>query len=136
MKLIDVTPNLLVRDLERSRAFYHDVLGFGVVATVPDAAPFVFVWMQRDGVNVFLNDAAAARQEYPALRGAAIGGSLTIYITMTGVDEYFETVSPRAAVEAQLETKPYGMREFAVVDPDGYVLTFAEELGERDRLTG
>ena len=136
MKLIDVTPNLLVRDLDRSSAFYRDVLGFSVVATVPDAAPFVFAWMQRDGVNVFLNDAAAAGQEYPALRGKPIGGSLTIYITMSGVDDYFKTVSPRAAIEATLETKPYGMREFAVVDPDGYVLTFAEEVGERDRLTG
>jgi lactoylglutathione lyase len=136
MKLIDVTPNLLVRDLDKSTAFYRDVLGFSVVATVPEHSPFVFVWMQRDGVNVFLNDAASAGQEYPTLRGKAIGGSLTIYITLSGVDEYFKIVSPRAAIEAPLETKPYGMREFAVVDPDGYVLTFAEEVGERDRLTG
>jgi uncharacterized glyoxalase superfamily protein PhnB len=136
MKLIDVTPNLLVRDLDRSTAFYRDVLGFSVLATVPEQSPFVFVWMQRDGVNVFLNDAASAGQEYPTLRGKAIGGSLTIYITLSGVDDYFKTVSPRAAIEAPLETKPYGMREFAVVDPDGYVLTFAEEVGERDRLTG
>jgi uncharacterized glyoxalase superfamily protein PhnB len=37
-------------------------------------------------------------------------------------------VSPRAKVEAPLETKLYGMREFAVADPDGYVLTFAQEM--------
>jgi uncharacterized glyoxalase superfamily protein PhnB len=75
-------------------------------------------------------------QEYPTLRGRPIGGSLTIYITMSGVDDYFKTISPRAAIEATPETKPYGMREFALVDPDGYVLTFAEEVGERDRLIG
>ena len=136
MKLIDVTPNLLVRDLDKSSAFYRDVLGFNVVATVPPEAPFVFVWMQRDGVNVFLNDAAASGQEYPTLRGRPIGGSLTIYITMSGIDDYFKTISLRAVIEATLETKPYGMRGFALVDPDGYVLTFAEEVGERDRLTG
>jgi uncharacterized glyoxalase superfamily protein PhnB len=136
MKLIDVTPNLLVRDLDRSTAFYRDVLGFSVLATVPEQSPFVFVWMQRDGVNVFLNDAASAGEEYPTLRGKAIGASLTIYITLSGVDEYFKSVSPRATIEAPLDTKPYGMREFAVVDPDGYVLTFAEEVGGRDTLTG
>ena len=43
MKFIDATPNLLVRDLDRSSAFDRDVLGFSVVATVPEAAPFVFV---------------------------------------------------------------------------------------------
>ena len=54
-----VTPNLLVRDIARSVAFYRDVLGFTVKQTVPDSAPFVFVWMERDGVPVFLNDPKA-----------------------------------------------------------------------------
>ncbi len=55
MQFTDVTPNLLVTDIDRSTAFYRDVLGFSVVTTVPEAAPFVFVWLQRGGVNVFLN---------------------------------------------------------------------------------
>jgi catechol 2,3-dioxygenase-like lactoylglutathione lyase family enzyme len=52
MKLIDVTPNLLVRDLDKSTSFYRDVLGFGVFATVPEQAPFVFAWMQRESASV------------------------------------------------------------------------------------
>jgi uncharacterized glyoxalase superfamily protein PhnB len=128
MPFLDVTPNLLVRDVARSLAFYRDVLGFEVVATMPpDASSFIFVWVKRDGVNVFLNDATTGGDEYAALKGKPLGGSLTIYITLTGVDEYFARVSPHAKVEAPLETKFYGMREFAIVDPDGYVLTFAEE---------
>ena len=55
MKFTDVTPNLIVSDLDRSLAFYRDVLGFSLVTTVPDAAPFVFAWLKRDEVNVFLN---------------------------------------------------------------------------------
>jgi uncharacterized glyoxalase superfamily protein PhnB len=128
MPFLDVTPNLLVRDVAKSLAFYRDVLGFEVVATIPpDSSSLVFVWLKRDGVNVFLNDATTAGDEYSALKGKPIGGSLTIYVTMTGIDDYFVTVSPRAKVEAGLETKFYGMREFAILDPDGYVLTFAEE---------
>ena len=52
MKLTDVTPNLIVSDIDRSTAFYRDVLGFSVVTTVPDAAPFVFAWMKRDDVRI------------------------------------------------------------------------------------
>ena len=48
-------PDLIVADIDRSTAFYRDLLGFSVVTTVPDAAPFVFVWLQRDNVHVFLN---------------------------------------------------------------------------------
>ena len=28
-----------------------------------------------------------------------------------------------------LEKKFYGMREFAITDPDGYILTFAQKVG-------
>ena len=66
MKFADVTPNLIVSDLDRSLAFYRDVLGFSVFATVPEAAPFVFAWMQRDGVNVFLNTVGSVKDEHPA----------------------------------------------------------------------
>ena len=57
-----VTPNLIVRDIERSRRFYCDVLGFAVKQTVPDEAPFVFVWLERGEVTVFLNDPGRRRQ--------------------------------------------------------------------------
>lgn len=128
MPFLDVTPNLLVRDVGKSLAFYRDVLGFEVVASMPpDGSSFVFVWVKRDGVNIFLNDATTAGDEYAALKGKPLGGSLTIYVTMTGIDDYFAKVSPHVTIEAQLETKFYGMREFALADPDGYVLTFAEE---------
>lgn len=42
MDFTDVTPNLIVADIDRSIASYRDVLGFSMVAHVPDAAPFVF----------------------------------------------------------------------------------------------
>jgi len=129
MRFLKVTPNLLVRDVGASLAFYRDVLGLEVVTTVPpDKPPFIFVWLQRGDVSIFINDAATAGDEYKALKGRPLGGSFTIYVTIEGVDEYFAAVSPRAIVEAPLELKPYGMKEFAVVDPDGYVLTFAQEM--------
>ena len=37
-----LTPNLLVASVERSIAFYTEVLGFERGMTVPEASPFVF----------------------------------------------------------------------------------------------
>src|SRR4029453_6439202 len=48
-----LTPNLVVSDIPRSLSFYRDVLGFSIVTTVPEAEPFVFVWLQRGDVQVF-----------------------------------------------------------------------------------
>ena len=42
-RFTSVTPNLVVKDVARSLAFYRDVLGFTVAMSVPDAEPFVFV---------------------------------------------------------------------------------------------
>ena len=48
---VSVTPNLIVRDIAASTAFYRDVLGFEIKQTVPEAEPFVFVWLERNGVD-------------------------------------------------------------------------------------
>jgi lactoylglutathione lyase len=123
-----VTPNLLVQDVERSTAFYRDVLGFSIKQTVPETAPFVFVWLERDGVPVFLNDPKAASKDYD-LSGRPFGGSATLFFVVTAVDELHASVSKHVRPVMELKTQFYGMREFAVEDPDGHVLTFAERVG-------
>ena len=75
MKLTGVTPNLISDDLPRALAFYRDVLGFSVVTTVPDAAPFVFIMLERDGVHVFLNDPGPVRHDAPAVTSFVVGQS-------------------------------------------------------------
>jgi uncharacterized glyoxalase superfamily protein PhnB len=123
-----LTPNLVVADMERSVAFYRDVIGLEVIRTVPDQAPFDFAWMQRGGVDVFLNAIEAVRKESPALAERPLGGSLTLYFVVEGVDALFASIRDRATVVMTPTTQPYGMREFAVKDPDGYYLTFAQEM--------
>ena len=123
-----VTPNLLVRNIERSTTFYRDVLGFSVKAAVPDAPPFVFVWLERDGVGVFLNDPSAAEKDYPGAGRRPFGGTATMFFVVTAVDDLHAAVIAHAKVVMQLKTQFYGMREFAIEDPDGHILTFAERV--------
>ena len=124
-----VTPNLLVQDIHRSTAFYRDVLGFTVKQTVPEAAPFVFVWLERDGVPVFLNDPKAVEKDLPDATRRAPGGTATLFFGVTAVDALHAQVAPHARVIMPLTTQFYGMREFAVEDPDGHLITFAERVG-------
>jgi uncharacterized glyoxalase superfamily protein PhnB len=124
-----VTPNLLVQDIDRSTAFYRDVLGFEIKQTVPDAAPFVFVWLERDGVPVFLNDPKAVEKDFPDAARRASGGTSTLFFVVTEVDALHAQVAPQANVIMPLKTQFYGLREFAVEDPDGHIITFAERVG-------
>lgn len=121
-----LTPNLLVANVERSLAFYRDVLGFAVGQTVPDAAPFVFAIVTSGPVEIFLNEAASAVAEYPAFKDRPIGGTLTLFIEVAGIQDAYDTLASKVTVVMPFEKKWYGMTEFAFLDPDGYVITYAE----------
>lgn len=123
-----VTPNLLVRDVKKSTAFYRDVLGFTMGETVPDQEPFVFVWMKRDDVSVFLNDINAAAEDYPDAAKLPPGGTAALFFIVSDVDAYHAKVAAGANVIMPLKTQFYGLREFAVTDPDGHIITFAERV--------
>jgi len=121
-----LTPNLLVTNVERSLAFYVGTLGFERGMTVPDASPFVFASVTSGPVEIFLNDAATAVKEYPAFAGKPIGATGTLYIEVDGVDALHDRIKSTVKVVMPIATQFYGMREFAIEDPDGYVLTFGE----------
>jgi len=109
-----LTPNLVVANVERSLAFYVDTLGFERGLTVPEDSPLVFASVTSGPIEIFFNDTAAAVKEYPGFDGKPIGA--------TG------TLKPSVKVVMPIVTQFYGMREFAIEDPDGYVITFAERV--------
>ena len=124
-----LTPNLVVASVKRSLAFYVETLGFSRGMTVPDESPFVFGSVTSGAVEIFFNDAAAAIKEYPAFAGRPIGATGTLFIEMQGgVDALHDRLKAAVEIVMPLVTQFYGLREFAIEDPDGYVITFAERV--------
>ena len=127
--LSSLTPNLIVSDVERSVAFYRDVLGFTLGQTVPDASPWVFAIMRSGPVEIFFNARGPAAEEYPVFAGRPIGGTLTLFVHIVGIRAAYESLQTRVNVVMPIEKKWYGPAELAFADPDGYVITFAEIEG-------
>ena len=125
-ELKKLTPNLVVSNVERSIAFYRDLLGFTLTATVPEASPFVFAIVQSGAVEVFLNAPEPAFAEYPAFKDRAIGGTLTLYVEVHGIRSLYDTLRSRVPIVTAIEKKFYGVTEFVIQDPDGYLITFGE----------
>ena len=123
-----LTPNLLVANVARSLAFYEGVLGFERGFTVPEQSPFAFASVTGGPVEIFFNDAAGAIKEYPGFGGKPIGATGTMYIEVEGVDALHDRLKPTVPIVMPLLTQFYGMREFAIEDPDGYVITFAQRV--------
>jgi uncharacterized glyoxalase superfamily protein PhnB len=121
-----ITPNLIVSDIDRSTSFYRDALGFSIVETVPAQAPFAFVMLVRDGINLFLNSEAAAREGGYAVEVGR--GGVALYIMVEGIGAFWKELQARAPIVMALTKQFYGMTEFSVTDPDGYYITFAERI--------
>ncbi len=125
-ELKKLTPNLIVADVARSVAWYRDLLGFQVITTVPEAAPYVFAILQSGAVEVFLNAPEPAMTEYPAFKDRPIGGTLTLFIEVADIAGAYASLKDRVTVVMPFEKKWYGVTEFAFTDPDGYIITFAQ----------
>jgi catechol 2,3-dioxygenase-like lactoylglutathione lyase family enzyme len=108
-----VTPRLPVSDIERELAFYLDKLGFQLGWKWGD--PVTHANVCRDSISLDLIATPAER------RGTAMA-----YIQLSGVDAYFSELKGRNVDSSELADRPYGMRDFEVVDSSGNRLAFGE----------
>lgn len=58
-------------------------------------------------------------------------GALTLYISVSDVQAFYERVKSELKPASELSTTDYGATEFSVQDPDGYLLFFAQHDEER-----
>jgi uncharacterized glyoxalase superfamily protein PhnB len=123
-----MTPNLMVQDVNKSIDFYRDVLGFEVIATVPDSGKFDWAWMKHGTVELMVQTMPSLVQDLPEFKGKPIGATQTLYTKVEDVKKLFEQIKGRANVVLGLKTTFYGMEEFSIKDPDGYLITFASEV--------
>jgi catechol 2,3-dioxygenase-like lactoylglutathione lyase family enzyme len=124
-------PALPAADLARSVAFYRDRLDFEVVHQEDG-----FASLRRDGATLHFWGATDEgwRDELDASRpvrsGAEsfIAGTASCRIAVEGVDALHEECSAAGIVHpnGSLAQKPWGSREFTILDPDGNCVTFFE----------
>jgi catechol 2,3-dioxygenase-like lactoylglutathione lyase family enzyme len=116
-RLISAIPALASLDILRSVDFFCSRLGFTKVYAVQNEYGIV----SRDEVSIHFWSCSERH----------IAENTSCRVLVTGVDAYYATcvafgiVHPKAALEA----KPWGTREFGIVDPDGNLVTFAERQG-------
>ena len=116
---------LLVRDVEAAANHYRDALGFRYEQLWGDPPAFCILW--RDDHSVMLSLAADPSHIVPHY---TVSDELwNIYFWVDDADAMYEELVARGAViDYPPSDKPYGCREFAVRDLDGYSIAFGQEL--------
>lgn len=123
-----ITPNLMVKDVNKTIEFYTDVLDFKLVMTVPTEGQFDFAILQSGGIEVMLQSAESLTGEISSLKDRDIGGTFTLYIETEGVETLHEKIKDKVTIVQDIHDTFYGTKEFAIEDINGYILAFAERL--------
>lgn len=116
-----VVPSLLVRDIEETQAFYES-LGFAVSGFYPGKQNASWIELERDGVTLqFHCQPPTGTPREPIFSG-------TLYFYPQNLDALLEEFRGQVEFAWGPEIMGYGMREFAVQDPNGYFLAFTEPV--------
>jgi catechol 2,3-dioxygenase-like lactoylglutathione lyase family enzyme len=106
-------PVLSVPDVPATAAFYRTMLGFrsDPGAGSPD---YTVVW--RDNAAVHL------------ARGEHAPTGVRIFFWVKDVNGLYEEVIGRSVpIDVPIDTRPYGIRDFSVRDPNGVVVIFGQD---------
>jgi uncharacterized glyoxalase superfamily protein PhnB len=114
--------SLTVTDLERSLAWYRDVIGFAVRKTFEREGKLMAVSLIADEVGILLTQDDGA-QGSDRTRGAGFSIQIT---TEQSIDDLADRIKSRGAT---LDEEPrdfrWGQRAFRLRDPDGFKLTIS-----------
>ena len=131
MKLHHLSPTLWTKNLEQTISFYETVLGFKSQSHFPN-----FVSLTRDNVNIMFvlpveepEDCKDPNNKEEFFPKPQLTGS--IYITTEKVDELWKSVKNKATIRSTIADRQYLMRDFSILDNNGYELVFGEDISTK-----
>ncbi len=121
-----LTPNLMVENVNQTVDFYKSILGFDMLATVPETGQFNWAMLKQGDVEMQFQTRASLTEEIPAFKDRAIGGALTLYIDVENITELYVSLKDKVTLVQDMHTTFYNTQEFAIQDPNGFVLSFSQ----------
>lgn len=123
-----IIPELAVSNMAQSLEFY------GLIGFSKDADGII----DENGSqwsSLMMGDAALwlIRQDVvpELIQGDPRGNGVTVYITVDDLDGLYGKLSNaglQANIVKEIETMWYGLRQFTLADPDGYILTLNQQV--------
>ena len=105
-------------DLDATAQFYTSVLGFALVTDDRNASE-PYLYLQRDGVRI--GAVERARFDRSEQRRPPVGVEIVLEVDDVGA-EHGRVVGSSWPIAEDLQDHPWGLRDFRLLDPDGYYL--------------
>ena len=131
MKLQKLSPILWTKNLEETTSFYENALGFNSRSNFPN-----FVSLFHGDVQIMFvlpvedpDDCKDPINNEPFFPEPKMTGDL--YIFTDKIDELWEAVQGKAKIKSAIADRHYAMRDFSILDNNGYELCFGEDISNR-----
>jgi len=124
LRLRSVAPSLVASDIHRSLAWYRDVLGFTLEDEWREGTELRGVTLKA-GATTFM----ISQDDWAKGRDRVKGIGFRLYcITAQDIDQLAAGIVARGGtLITPPTTQPWGMRDFAVEDPDGFRISISSE---------
>ena len=122
--LTDINPKLPMRDKNVTREFYVNELGFNEFGSADYNG---YLMMEKDRIQIHFF-------EFTALDPKENYGQ--VYIRTDNIDTLYQSLLDNKVSihpNGPLEIKPWGQKEFSVLDPDNNLLTFGQRIKENKK---
>lgn len=132
-----IVPEFEVSDLDASRRIYTEVFGFKVDYERPEDR---FVYLVKGNAHLMLEELTGPGRRFThAPLERPFGRGINFQIEINDVDDVYKRVEDSdLIIHIPIEERWYrkdevelGNRQFCVFDPDGYLLRFFTDIGDR-----
>src|SRR5262245_32697388 len=124
IRLTQASTSFKVNDLDRSIAFYRDVLGFKVDERWERDGKLMGVSLQAGKVTWMIG-----QDDWQKGRDRKKGEGFRLYCTTTeNVDALARKIKSKGGkLDSEPADQPWGSRDFSLTDPDGFKITIGAE---------
>lgn len=124
LKFTGLVPALETWSMNATLMFYTETLGFVIDGKMDKDGEVLWAMLHRDAVWIIFS----TPKNVMGNERAQLTGNLYIYVN--DVDLLWYYVKDRAEIVYPLEDFNYGMREFALRDNNGYILSFGKPIAK------
>ena len=123
-----LSPNVIVDDVNKAVEYYSQFFGFTLLASVPESGSFNWAMVQNGNVILMFQSLPSIQEDLPSLKINSKGSHGTFYIKVKGVEQLYDSVKGKVEIAGDMRVTFYNAKEFTIKDPNGYFLTFAEDV--------
>jgi lactoylglutathione lyase len=127
MQLKEISPRMLVENVNQTVQWYESVLGFSLVSAMPETGTYDWAMVKQGDVTLTFQQRKSFAAALPVIDRPA-GASLVMVMAAALVRDIHSRLKDKVKVHSGPEETARGTLEFTFEDCNGYLFTLSEDI--------